>query len=73
MGKYGQVSESGTIFLWVHIGTAQATVEGKGYTFELSTSMTGSPNVRCNETGKTFRLTWQDIIEMAIERTGLID
>ena len=53
-----------TMFLRIDAGEAEC---GK-LKYEMSNSAAGQPIIRSHKTGKWFSLTWQDIIEMAIEK-----
>lgn len=60
----GTVYPKGSMFLRLHCGEANLGMTN----FELATWVnTGSPLVYCELTGKTFSLSWQDILELAIK------
>ena len=60
----GTIKPSKTMILRAAVGKA----EGDKNVFELSTGIgNGSPIVRCEETGKWFLLSWQDIINLAVD------
>ena len=62
--KYGKIHEKNAMFLRLHVGDATGQA---GEVYELNTSMNGSPMVTSNKTGKTFTLSWGDIINMAVD------
>lgn len=64
ISKLGEIIPAGTLFISQHIGRA----EGAGATFEMLTAIGGSPMVKCEETGKTFSLSWQDVLTLAVAR-----
>lgn len=59
----GEILPPGISFLRLASGTA----ERDGVIYTLSTSAMDSPIVRSERTGKTFHLSWSDILDMAIE------
>lgn len=60
----GAIHPSGSMFFRHHIGTAS---KGK-LTYVLSNGATnGEPLVRSELTGKYFTLTWDDIIQLAVQ------
>lgn len=59
----GKVHPAKTMFLRVNAGTAKSD----GVTYELTTSLAGSPIVNSSKTGKYFTLSWEDICNLAIE------
>lgn len=64
MNNIGTIHDKSTYFFRIEAG--EATLESKSY--ELSVNASGNtPIVRSNQTGKFFTLTWQDIINMAID------
>lgn len=58
-----QITEKGTLLMRNHIGSA----EGEGKSYDLATSLNGSPMVQSSVTGRTFHLAWDDIVKLAIE------
>lgn len=62
--KRGRIHAPDTMFLRMHVGEAKSGDMG----YELDTNMAAAnPIVRSKQSGKWFTLSWQDIIELAIE------
>lgn len=59
----------GTFMLTVHVGTASNADAGE---LEMSLVNGHMPAVRSGRTGKTFVLSWEDIIKQAIA-AGILD
>jgi len=59
----GTVHNKDALFMTFAVGEAKSDDN----TFELNTSMSGSPIVRCVETGKWFSLGWSEILQLADE------
>ena len=56
--------KSSAMFLRMHCGTAKA---GKRE-YEMSTNMgDGSPIIQSSQTGRSFTLNWEALIDMAVE------
>lgn len=66
---YGEVEKSSRYLLRESAGTAKRkNDDGTEYHLELAMALgTGCPIVTCKETGKTFILSWQDILQLAEE------
>jgi len=63
--KRGTIYPAGELILRVAVGKAQNPAEGIEY--EMTTGVDMSSLIKSSKTGKTYRLIWQEIIEMAIE------
>jgi hypothetical protein len=63
--KRGTIYPAGEMILRVAVG--QATDPGSGVEYEMTTAVDMSPLIKSSKTGKTFRLIWKEIINMAIE------
>lgn len=61
--KRGKVHPKKTLFLRELVAEAELG-EGK---YEMLTSMARAPMIMSKQTGKYFTLSWQDILELAIE------
>jgi hypothetical protein len=60
----GKIIEKDALILRHNVGTA----EGKdGNSYEMTNSINMAPLIKSEKTGKTFSLSWSDIIAMAIE------
>ena len=65
MKKYGTLHPKKTLFLSMETGVAEAN----GVKYELTINMgNNTPIVSSSKTGKYFTLSWQDIINLAIDR-----
>lgn len=65
--EYGELGEKNVVYIRKELGTASVT-DDNGKEFHLSLGILvfeGSPYVQCTETGKTFTLSWEDIISLA--------
>ena len=60
--KYGQMLAAKSLILRIYFGEAKDCV---GVKYELSTTPGGTPLVKSGKTGKTFSLSWTDVINMA--------
>lgn len=61
----GTIKPKGTLILREQVGEAEAE---NGNSYELTTSVSsGQPIVRSQKTGKWFLLSWQEIIDLAVE------
>ena len=66
MPTYGKLHKDSVPFLRLDVG--RANLDESGLSFELSANMGDmAPIVRCEETGRTFTLSWQDIVNMAMD------
>ena len=64
MKKYGTIHPKKTLLLRMETGTAEAG----GVKYELTINMgNNTPIVSSSKTGKYFTLSWQDIINLAID------
>lgn len=61
---YKAITDGGPLFLRFHVGDA-ADGDKK---YNLSTMNANNPCVESVTTGRTFILSWQEIIEMAVEK-----
>ena len=62
----GVLNAKSTMIFHQQAGTA----EGADVTYTLINALSGEPLVRSSKTGKEFRLSWQDIVTLAI-RAGI--
>ena len=60
----GTIHSSGTLFLRMEIGTATGS---DGTKYELSQSLSGQPMIRSGTTGKWWTVSFEELIEAAIE------
>ena len=60
----GPVHKNKTMFLREHVGDATGE---KGRKYELSFVNMHTPAILSKQTGKYFTLSWQDILELAVE------
>jgi hypothetical protein len=66
MARKGKLHPPKTMFFRQDVGTAKGE---DGTEYEMTVNMGGAtPIIRSKKTGKWFTLSWQDIIDMAIER-----
>lgn len=56
-----------------NMGSAAIKVGGKPYHLELAATERWEPFILCRETGKGFYLTWEVLIEMAINAGAFND
>lgn len=61
----GKLFDKGSLFFESHVGTAEGT-DGEKYSMSLINLH--QPAVRCERTGKTFVLGWQDVLALAVDR-----
>ena len=60
----GKIEPKGTLCMRQHAGKGEAA----GIEYELCTGIaSGSPVIRSSKTGKWFFLSWEDILNLAIE------
>lgn len=64
MYKPGTIHPKKSMFLRVHIGEAKAE---DGSVYEMSTGMDGAPIIHSVKSGRWFSLSWQEIVNMAVE------
>ena len=63
-GTLGTLHGDGTMFLRVAVGDAD---DGEGGGYEMTTNANASePMVRCKTTNRTWTISWQEMIELAI-------
>ena len=60
----GKIIDKSALIMRQSIGSAALD----GVDYELSTSMNGSPIIRNEKNGYWFSLSWEDIINMAINK-----
>jgi hypothetical protein len=61
----GKVFEKEALFVSILVGNAKDAASGIEY--RLMTSLSGSPMITSEKTGKTWGITWPDLIKLAIE------
>lgn len=61
----GELFDRKALLLAQHVGTAEG---GDGEKYSMSLVNMHIPAVRCERTGKTFVLGWQDVIALAVDR-----
>ena len=64
--QYGELLPKDALILRVNVGTA--TDEEEGIVYEMTTAPGRNPLVKSNKTGKTFALSWSDIVNLAVAR-----
>ena len=61
--RLGRIDAAGAFFICEARGEAEAA----DVTYELNTHLSGAPMVRSGKTGKTFSLSWHDVLRLAID------
>lgn len=61
----GTIHEKGTLLMRETVGTA--TLDDTGIEYELTTTMGRNPLVTSMKTGRTFDLSWNDLVDIAID------
>ena len=71
--EYGKIGAKNVVYIRKALGTASVTDDnGKEFHCDLGILVAdGSPYVTCEETGKTFTLSWEDILNLAGKSTIL--
>ena len=59
-----EILERGVMILRVVVGEAE---DDQGNKYEMTVSMASAPLLKSKLTGRTFALSWSDILEQAIE------
>ncbi|KKM74348.1 hypothetical protein LCGC14_1401160 [marine sediment metagenome] len=62
--KRGKLLDKKDLYITIHVGEAK---DDKGNKYSMATMVDGSPVVTNENTDKRFNLSWQDIIEIAVE------
>lgn len=60
----GKIIGSGTMILRNAVGEAKTD---SGLKYEICSNMNASPLIRSEQTGKSFSLSWDDVLKLAIE------
>jgi len=60
----GTIYSPDHIFVRVEIGSATGH---DGAKYDLGTSVDGQPLIRSSKTGKTFSLSWNELLNMAVD------
>jgi hypothetical protein len=60
----GTIYSPDHIFVRVEIGSATGQ---DGAKYDLGTSVDGQPLIRSSKTGKTFSLSWNELLNMAVD------
>lgn len=68
----GEILDKNKLIIGTHVGEGTGKVGGKTVEYTLTTSLNFSPSVRNTKTGKTFILSWEDIVGLA-EKAGLFE
>ena len=64
--KYGNVRGKKALFMRFNVGEAMDP-DDQNKAYEMSTSASQEPMVTSKTTGKTFVLSWHELISMAVE------
>lgn len=68
----GEILDKNKFVIGMNVGEGTEKVGGKTIEYTLTTSFNFSPSVRNTKTGKTFILSWEDIVGLA-EKAGLFE
>jgi hypothetical protein len=64
--KYGKVLGKKALFMRTYVGDA-TDPDDDNKSYEMSTDMSCQPMITSKMTGKTFTLSWHDLIQMAVK------
>lgn len=59
----GEVHSKDSMFLRISVGSATS---GDGTKYDLDTGMNGTPMIMSSKTRKTWSISWNELIELAI-------
>ena len=65
MEKRGKMLDMKALYMTIHVG--EATDKENGIEYQMALMANSSPVITSDKTDKRFNLSWQDIINMAIE------
>ena len=64
MAIKGKILDKDSLYMTIHVGEAG---EAKGDKYHLATMIDSSPIVTSEKTDKRFNLSWNDIVNMAVD------